>query len=134
MSSAPPALASVVTAADLYPPTTPFDQIPSSYGMHKQIAEMNQQMHNQIDYLNAKRDYSVGKLMKTPLGLALVVFAIVMLVLFLVNPPLTQKNTGSTIEEGKQDFWKMVLFAGIVAALAYLSPIIYKKLCDAQDK
>lgn len=118
------------------PAETPFGAVPSSSTRMERLQQLNQERGAEIQQLeeHRKKYTTLHQFLRSALFLALLAGLITIVLLYLVNPSFTQNKNKSRLETGKQNFWKALLVAGIVAALVYFGPLLYEYLSRAETK
>ena len=120
-------------APDIYQPGIPFEEIGSSKFLQEQLRKRDQAA-KQLTQLQANEKLSIKKFVKSPLGIAIIVFFFVLLIIYIANPPFTQKNKDSPLEEGSPSLLKSLVTALIFAIIVYVAPMIYKKLTQMENQ
>lgn len=120
-------VAPIAAPADLYPAGIPFEQIQNGRFLEQELRQRAQSAEK-LAQLRANEKLSVMKFIKSPIGTALIVFFFVLLIIYIANPPFTQANRDSPLEEGSPSLLRAVVTAAIFALLAYFGPMVYRKL------
>lgn len=120
-------------ANDLYPIGTPFDAIKSAQQFQNELLA-KQQDSARLSQLKANEQLTWQKFLKSPIGIAVIVFFIVLLIVYIANPPFTQSPKDSPLEEGSPSFVRAIVTSLIFATLAFITPIIYRKLVHMQSQ
>jgi len=118
---------------DLYPIGTPFEAIKSTQQLQNELIA-KQQDSARLSQLQANERLTFQKFVKSPIGVAIIVFFFVLLIIYLANPPFTQKDKDSPLEEGSPSFFKATVTALLFAMIAFVAPLIYRRLMDMQAK
>ncbi len=100
------------------PNQTDFQNIPNSQDRLDRLTDMRQRMagENEAIQNQQKQITTLKKFFKSRLGMATLAFILVILILYILNPPITQGKRKSHFEMGSQDGWK-VLFVSIATFL-----------------
>ncbi len=100
------------------PNQTNFSQIPGSQDRLDRLATLRSRMvgENQAIQDQQKQITTFKRFFKSRLGMATIAFILVILILYILNPPITQGRRKSHYEMGSQDGWK-VLFVSIATFL-----------------
>lgn len=115
------------TANDLYPPGIPFEQIRASKYLEQELRQ-RAQSSEQLAQIKANEKINIVKFVKSPLGIAIIVFFFVLLIIYIANPPFTQTSKDSPLEEGSPSLLKAVITAAIFGLFAFFGPMVYRKL------
>lgn len=94
-------------------------KIKDGHSKMKRMIEQNQKISEKVKYEDAKKKMSLKEMIKTPIGISIVLFFISMLILFVINPPITQKKNDTKLVEGEQSISKMIVFSSFVGVASF---------------
>lgn len=123
---------------------------PSTWNVASTAADMRSEMNRQRfqqstrereenDYRTGppavpkERAWSLGQAARSPLGMALIAFAIVFGALVWINPPLVQRAPKNALDMPSADLWMVAAWAGVVALLVAISPYAARYLSVGED-
>lgn len=118
---------------DLYPIGTPFDAIKSAQQFQNELIA-KQQDSARLLQLQANEKLTWQKFIKSPIGIAILVFFFVLVIIYIANPPFTQSPKDSPLEEGSPSFVRAIVTSLLFAVMAFILPLIYRKLVHLEQQ
>jgi len=72
--------------------------------------------------------FKLTDVVKSQFGIAVICFVFVLLLLYLLNPPFTQRSAMDSLVIDRQSTWKMLLTAFTISGLVYAGPPVFRWL------